>query len=103
MTEPPVEPVAPEPEAEAAQTAPPRKAAPETLTLRANPRRVVRFRRGVIIGGAAAGSLAIAGVAWMALGPKALHIAAAGEDKAITDRNTPADQVMNLPGSYGEV
>src|SRR3546814_19123118 len=46
-----------------------RKAAPDTLTLRAAPRRVVRFRRGVIIGGAAAGAFAIAGVAWMALGP----------------------------------
>lgn len=109
MTEPPVnptqdaDPVAPEPQAQAAQPAPPPKAAPETLTLRANPRRVVRFRRGVIIGGAAAGSLAIAGVAWMALGSKALHIVATGEDKAITDRNTPADQVMNLPGTYGEM
>lgn len=109
MTEPPVnptqhaDPVVPEPEAEATSAPPPRKAAPETLTLRANPRRVVRFRRGVIIGGAAAGSLAITGVAWMALGPKGLHIVATGEDKAITDRNTPADQVMNLPGTYGEV
>jgi len=106
MTEPPIDPIppvdpdAPEP---AAQDAPQRKAAPETLTLRANPRRVVRFKRGVIIGGAAAGSLALAGVAWMALGPKAFHIVASGEDKAITDRNTPADQVMNLPGTYGEV
>jgi type IV secretion system protein VirB10 len=96
---PPVDPDAPEP---AAQAAPPRKDAPETLTLRANPRRVVRFKRGVIVGGAAAGSLAIAGVAWMALGPKALHIVAS-EDKAITGRNTPADGVTNLPSTYGEV
>jgi type IV secretion system protein TrbI len=80
----------------------PRKAAPDTLTLRANPRRVVRFRRGVIIGGAAAGSLAIAGVAWMALGPKTLQLAEAS-DKAITERHTPADQVMALPGNYGEI
>ncbi|MAM38997.1 MAG: conjugal transfer protein TrbI [Sphingobium sp.] len=103
MTEPPVDPVASEPEAEAAPTPPPRKAAPDSLVLRAAPRRVVRFKRGVIIGGAAAGSLAIAGIAWMALGPKAIHIVATGEDKAITDRHTPADQVMNLPGSYGEM
>lgn len=103
MSEPPVDPIAPEPEAQAASPAPPSKAAPDTLVLRASPRRVVRFRRGVIIGGAAVGSLAIAGVAWMALGPKTLQIVAAGEDKAITDRHTPADQVMNLPGSYGEV
>lgn len=80
----------------------PRKVAPDTLTLRANPRRVVRFRRGVIIGGAAAGSLAIAGVAWMALGPKTLQIVQSS-DNAITERHTPADQVMALPGNYGEV
>jgi len=112
MTQPPIDPIPPgdpvtpatPPDAgQAGPTPPPRKAAPETLTLRANPRRVVRFKRGVIIGGAAAGSLALAGVAWMALGPKAFHIVASGEDKAITDRNTPADQVMNLPGNYGEV
>ncbi|WP_314717795.1 TrbI/VirB10 family protein [Sphingobium yanoikuyae] len=108
MTAPPIEPIppadpdAPESTAQAAPTPPLRKAPPETLTLRANPRRVVRFRRGVIIGGAAAGSLAIAGVAWMALGPKALRLVEAS-DKAITERHTPADQVMNLPGTYGEV
>lgn len=109
MTEPSVEPIppldpdAPEPVApQAAPTAPPRKAPPEALTLRAAPRRVVRFKRGVIIGGAAAGSLAIAGVAWMALGPKTLRLVEAS-DKAITERHTPADQVMDLPGTYGEV
>lgn len=101
---PPADPDAPEPAApQAAPTAPPpRKAPPETLTLRAAPRRVVRFKRGVIIGGAAAGSLAIAGVAWMALGPKTLRLVEAS-DKAITERHTPADQVMNLPGTYGDV
>lgn len=71
--------------------------------LRAAPRRVVRFRRGVIIGGAAASSLAIAGVAWMALGPKTLHIVSAADERAVSDRKTPADAVANLPGSYGEV
>lgn len=110
MTEPPIAPIpAADPGAsgsagpQAAPTAPPpRKAPPGTLTLRAAPRRVVRFKRGVIIGGAAAGSLAIAGVAWMALGPKTLRLVEAS-DKAITERHTPADQVMNLPGTYGEV
>ncbi|MET4897897.1 TrbI/VirB10 family protein [Sphingomonadaceae bacterium jetA1] len=101
---PPADPDAPETPPDAGEAAPaaPRKLAPDTLTLRAAPRRVVRFKRGVIVGGAAAGSLAIAGVAWMALGPKALHIVAS-EDKAITGRNTPADGVTNLPSTYGEV
>ncbi len=99
MSEPPVEPAAPDNEA---QTPQPRKVNPDALVLRANPRRVVRFKRGVIVAGAAIGSFAIAGVAWMALGPKTLQIVAADE-KAITDRRTPADAVANLPGSYGEV
>lgn len=81
----------------------PRKAAPDTLTLRAPPRRVVRFRRGVVIGGAAAGALAIAGVAWMALGPKTVGIVSGDDGKAIPERHTPADEVMNLPGDYSKV
>lgn len=104
---PPVDPDAPEPAGQAVEAAPeaapPSKAPPETLVLRANPRRVVRFRRGVIIGGAAASSLAIAGIAWMALGPKTLHIVKASDERAISDRKTPADAVANLPGNYGEV
>ena len=81
----------------------PQKVAPEGLVLRASPRRVVRFRRGVIIGGAAIGSLAIAGVTWMALGSKTLHIVEAGSEKAISDRRTPADAVADLPGDYSKV
>ena len=79
------------------------KVAPEGLVLRASPRRVVRFRRGVIISGAAIGSLAIAGVTWMALGSKTLHIVEAGSEKAVSDRRTPADAVADLPGDYSKV
>jgi type IV secretion system protein TrbI len=81
----------------------PQKVAPEGLVLRASPRRVVRFRRGVIIGGAALGSMVIAGVTWMALGSKALHIVEAGSEKAVSDRRTPADAVADLPGDYSKV
>ena len=81
----------------------PQKVAPEGLVLRVIPRRVVRFRRGVIIGGATLGSLAIAGVTWMALGSKALHIVEAGSGKAVSDRRTPADAVADLPGDYSKV
>ena len=81
----------------------PQKVAPEGLVLRASPRRVVRFRRGVIIGGAAFGSLAIAGVTWMALGSKTLHTVEAGSEKAVSDRGTPADVVADLPGDYSKV
>lgn len=88
---------------EAETASAPQKVAPEGLVLRASPRRVVRFRRGVIIGGAALGSLAIAGVTWMALGSKTLHIVEAGSEKAVSDRRTPADAVADLPGDYSKV
>lgn len=85
------------------QMAATQKVAPEGLVLRASPRRVVRFRRGVIISGAAIGSLAIAGVTWMALGAKALHIVEAGSEEAVSDRRTPADAVADLPSDYNKV
>ncbi|HWL46087.1 MAG TPA: TrbI/VirB10 family protein [Sphingomonadaceae bacterium] len=99
MNEPPVEPPPPE---SAGTAPPPRKAPAETLTLRANPRRVVRFKRGVIIGAAAIGSCAIVGVAWIALEPKALRIVEASDEK-VSDRRTPAEAVANLPPDYGAV
>ena len=99
MTEPPISPDTPDIEA----AAPPRKASPETLTLRATPRRIVRFKRGVIIGGAAAGSIAIAGVAWMALGSRPLHLVDTADERPVSDRRTPADAVANLPGDYSKV
>ena len=98
MSEPATDPVP----SDVAATAPPDKVAPDSLRLRAAPRRVVRFRRGVIVAGAAIGSLAIAGAGWMALGPKALHIVA-GDSKAVTDRRIPADAVANLPSDYSKV
>jgi len=99
MTEPSVSPDTPDIEVAAA----PRKANPDTLTLRATPRRIVRFKRGVIIGGAAAGSIAIAGVAWMALGSRGLHLVDAADERQVSDRRTPADAVANLPGDYSKV
>jgi len=101
MTQPPVDPVAPQGD-EAHNPEPLAKASPEALALRAAPRRVVQFKRGVIIGGAAAGALAVAAGAWLALSPKALHLAKSNE-QAISDRRTPADAVANLPGDYSKV
>ena len=83
--------------------APPPKAAAESLTLRAAPRRIVRFKRGVVVGGAAAGALAIAGVAWMALGPSAIRVVDQADDRAVTARRASADAVADLPSDYGAV
>jgi type IV secretion system protein VirB10 len=82
--------------------APPPKAPPEALVMRANPRRVVRFKRGVVIGGAATGSAAIVGIAWLALAHHPLHVAPPSDDTT-TNHTAPAEVVTNLPGNYGKV
>lgn len=97
----PVDPVANQ-ENDGQQPEPAAKTSPEALALRAAPRRTVRFKRGVIIGGAAAGALALAGGAWLALSPKGLHLVKPNE-QAVSDRRTPADAVANLPGDYSKV
>jgi type IV secretion system protein VirB10 len=82
--------------------APPAKADPETLVLRAAPGRVTRFRRGAIVAIAAAGSTAIAGVAWLALKPASLNLVAASDDKLV-GAQAPPDALAGAPASYGDV
>jgi type IV secretory pathway VirB10-like protein len=76
------------------------KAPPETLTLRAKPRPVVKFRRGVVIGAAAVGALAFAGFGWMALGSKAVQLSKPAEDPSVEDRASSRDAVAALPKDY---
>ena len=76
------------------------KAPPETLTLRAKPRPVVKFRRGVVIAAAAVGALALAGFGWMALGSKAVHLSKPAEDPSVEDRASSRDAVAALPKDY---
>ena len=52
-----------------AVTAPAAKVDPETLAIRAKPASAIRFRRGVIVGIAALGSVSLTVVAWVALKP----------------------------------
>ncbi|WP_257549265.1 TrbI/VirB10 family protein [Sphingopyxis sp. DBS4] len=80
----------------------PAKADPETLALRAAPMRVTRFRRGAIVGIAAAGSVAIAGVAWLALKPAGLGLVVAADDTQ-TGAKVPPDALAGAPASYGDV
>ena len=80
----------------------PAKADPETLALRAAPVRVTRFRCGAIIGIAAAGSVAIAGVAWMALKPAGLGLVVAADD-AEAGVKVPPDALAGVPASYDDV
>ncbi|MEO0419477.1 MAG: TrbI/VirB10 family protein [Pseudomonadota bacterium] len=78
------------------------KANPETLVLRGSPNRIVRFRRGAIIGIAAFGSIAIAGLAWMALTPATFEMLASGDSEPQLQSTAP-EALADVPASYGEV
>ena len=81
----------------------PAKVDPETLVLRGRPGRVVRFRRGVIVGIAAAGSLALVGTAWLALKPATVGLVASGENRPAPAPKAAADTLASAPRSYGDV
>ncbi|MBO6718872.1 MAG: TrbI/VirB10 family protein [Rhizobiaceae bacterium] len=76
---------------------------PGKLDLRAAPRRVVRFRRGLVIGVAALGSGAILGVTMMALQGPALRIQDQAEELYKTERKPTPDGLAALPGDYSQV
>lgn len=83
-------------------SASPPKSDPETLVLRATPGRVTRFRRGVIVAIAAAGSTAIVGVAWLALKPSTLSLVAPSEERQLAAK-APTDALAGAPTGYGDV
>lgn len=80
----------------------PAKLDPESLVLRGAPVRVTRFRRGAIVTIAAAGSIAVAGITWLALKPPSLTMVARGEARQIATRS-PAEALAGAPTSYGDV
>ncbi|NKJ44835.1 TrbI/VirB10 family protein [Novosphingobium sp. SG720] len=80
----------------------PAKVDPETLALRAQPVRAIRFKRGAIVGIAAIGSVGLAATAWVALRSTDLHLAAPAEDTPAAAK-APAETLNRLPGSYGDV
>jgi type IV secretory pathway VirB10-like protein len=76
---------------------------PETLALRAPPRRVVRFKRRLMIGIAAVGIAGIFGVTWLALKGPALRFGQQSQELYSTDRKTAPDGLTGLPKDYGEI
>ncbi len=80
----------------------PAKVDPETLVLRAAPRPVVRFRRGLIIGGAGLVSACLVGVTWLALEPPSFRLAA-GEERGERLAKAAPDALANAPATYGDV
>jgi type IV secretion system protein VirB10 len=81
----------------------PPKADPESLAIRARPRRAIRFRRGVIIAAAALGSVSVATVTWMALKPTVFRQVAQEEDLSQPGSKAPPDALKGLPSSYGDL
>jgi type IV secretion system protein TrbI len=78
------------------------KVAPQTLSLRAQPRRTVRFKRNLLIAIAAIGCVAIVAIAWVALKGPALHPQTAGNQPLSTDHKPPPDGLDRLPSAYGQ-
>ena len=78
------------------------KVDPETLALRAQPARAIRFKRGAIVAIAALGSVSLIATAWIALRPTALHLAGQTDDQTVAAKLS-TDALSGLPGSYGDV
>ncbi|MBO9623914.1 MAG: TrbI/VirB10 family protein [Sphingomonas sp.] len=77
------------------------KVDPETLVLRARPAPAIRFKRGLVVGLAAAAILALVVTAWLALKPRSLRLVGPQDDLA-EPAKAPSDIVGALPASYGE-
>lgn len=88
-------------EAPVPQPAP--KADPETLAIRAGTPRVIRFRRGVIIGAAALGSAALIAIAWIALQPRIFRQVAQQSELSQPSAQPGNEALQGLPSSYGDV
>ena len=89
-------------EAERPGHAQPPKADPETLVLRGRPRRVARFRRGVVIGGVAAVSATLIALTWLALEPVTFRRVAGDPGGRPFERTAP-EALAGAPRDYGDV
>jgi type IV secretion system protein VirB10 len=76
---------------------------PETLALRAPSRRVVRFKRRLMIGIAAVGIAGIFGVTWLALQGPILRFGQHEQELYSTDRKSTPDGLVELPNDYSEI
>jgi type IV secretion system protein VirB10 len=77
------------------------KADPDRLELRARPQGAVRFRKGLIVGLAAAFAGMVAAVSWVALGPPGLTLPAGTAGPGIK-RHSP-EAIEGVPAGYDEV
>lgn len=75
---------------------------PESLVIRGKPRRAIRFRRGVIIGVAALGSVSLMTVAWVALKPQVFQHVAGQEELSQPNARPASDALNGVPATYGD-
>jgi len=80
----------------------PSKLNPEALVLKAAPRRVVRFKRTLLIGIAAVGCIGLVGVTWIALKGSGFHPSLGSDELYGSPRKNTPDALANLPGDYGQ-
>lgn len=80
----------------------PQKLAAEALKLRARPRPVARFRRGLIIGVTGAAGVAISVLAWVALAPR-IHDGQHRDEPPVPGSPAPTEALSRLPKDYGDV
>ncbi len=81
----------------------PPKLDPETLVLKGTPRRVVRFKRNLLIAIAAIGCVSVAGITWVALKSSNLHANIGGDNLYNTSNNPTPDGLAGLPSNYGQI
>lgn len=78
------------------------KVDPETLSIRSQPARAIRFKRGAIIGAAGLGSASLMGIAWVALKPQVFRQVAQGSELSQPMAKPASDALSGLPTSYGD-
>jgi type IV secretion system protein VirB10 len=81
----------------------PAKVDAASLVLRARPRPVVRFRRGLIVGISGAATALLLTLTWLALDPPDFGVAGTGIERPDPARDAPPDVLAKAPSSYGEV
>ncbi|WP_206243650.1 TrbI/VirB10 family protein [Novosphingobium terrae] len=89
-------------EAKSASPAPADKIDPETLVLRAQPHRVVRFKKQAIIALACVGTIGIGAIGYQALKSPASQLAGK-DDGQVQATKAPADALSGAPKTYGDV
>ncbi|BEV11957.1 conjugal transfer protein TrbI [Asticcacaulis sp. DW145] len=80
---------------------------PETLVLRAQPRRIIRFKRHVLVASAAVACLSLFAVTWLALGASAPRMVTPPEtfnpDKVADTQKVQPEKLSQLPQAYDQI